>query len=32
MTPMSYNAGQIPLQRKRIVAELINGGLIKSNE
>lgn len=32
LTPMSYGANQIPLQRKRIVAELVNGGLIKSNE
>ena len=30
LDPTSYNASQIPLQRKRIVAELINGGLIKS--
>ncbi|EXJ86537.1 hypothetical protein A1O3_03489 [Capronia epimyces CBS 606.96] len=32
LTPMSYNPGQIPLQRRRIVAELINGALIKGNE
>lgn len=30
LTPMSYTAGQIRLQRRRIVAELIHGGLIKS--
>ncbi|KAK5065082.1 hypothetical protein LTR84_000918 [Exophiala bonariae] len=32
LAPTSYNASQIPLQRKRIIAELINGELIKSNE
>lgn len=30
MTPMSYDADDIPLQRRRIVAELINEGLIQS--
>ncbi|RVX68095.1 hypothetical protein B0A52_08234 [Exophiala mesophila] len=30
MTPMSYDANDIPLQRRRIVAELINEGLIQS--
>ncbi|KIX10442.1 uncharacterized protein Z518_01524 [Rhinocladiella mackenziei CBS 650.93] len=32
LTPMSYEASKIPLQRRRIIAELINGALIKSNE
>ncbi|KAJ9612181.1 hypothetical protein H2200_003778 [Cladophialophora chaetospira] len=31
LTPMSYGPGEIPLQRKRIVAELVAGGLLKSN-
>lgn len=30
LTPMSYTASQIQLQRRRIIAELINGALIKS--
>jgi len=30
-TPMSYAAAAIPLQRRRIVAELVNGGFLKSN-
>ncbi|KAL6242844.1 hypothetical protein RBB50_010490 [Rhinocladiella similis] len=32
LTPMSYNADQIQLQRRRIVAELMNGALLKSSE
>ncbi|KAK5458190.1 hypothetical protein LTS15_004269 [Exophiala xenobiotica] len=32
LTPMSYNAGSIQLQRKRIVAELVNGALLKSGK
>ncbi len=31
MTPLSYGPGEIPLQRKRIVAELVAGELLKSN-
>ncbi|OQU99651.1 Ulp1 protease family, catalytic domain-containing protein [Cladophialophora immunda] len=31
LTPMSYNPDMIPLQRKRIVAELVNGALLKSS-
>ena len=30
LTPMSYTASQIQLQRRRIIAELIHGALIKS--
>ncbi|KAK4941829.1 hypothetical protein LTR10_018305 [Elasticomyces elasticus] len=30
LTPMSYTANQIQLQRRRIIAELIQGALIKS--
>ena len=31
LTTMSYSRDMIPLQRKRIVAELVNGALLKSN-
>ncbi|KAH0846570.1 hypothetical protein AYO21_12054 [Fonsecaea monophora] len=31
LTPMSYSAEMIPLQRRRIVAELVNGSLLKSS-
>ncbi|RMZ83671.1 hypothetical protein DV738_g1010, partial [Chaetothyriales sp. CBS 135597] len=31
-TPMSYGAGDIGVQRMRIVAELVNGGLLKAAE
>ncbi|KAJ9500222.1 hypothetical protein H2202_004017 [Exophiala xenobiotica] len=32
LTPMSYTAGLIELQRRRIVAELVNGALLKSGK
>lgn len=32
LSPMSYGPEQIQLQRRRIVAELVNGALLKSNE
>ncbi|RMD42506.1 hypothetical protein DV735_g2614, partial [Chaetothyriales sp. CBS 134920] len=31
-TPMSFGAGDIEVQRQRIVAELVNGGLLKAAE
>ncbi|KIW97043.1 uncharacterized protein Z519_02435 [Cladophialophora bantiana CBS 173.52] len=31
LTPMSYSPDMIPLQRRRIVAELVNGALLKSS-
>lgn len=31
LTPMSYGAAMIPLQRRRIVAELVNGELLRSS-
>ncbi|OAP57052.1 hypothetical protein AYL99_09165 [Fonsecaea erecta] len=31
LTPMSYSPDMIPLQRRRIVAELVNGALLRSS-